>query len=174
MPKGFNLLATTYRGFERKACFELVFLLEKLGDANADVRKSGVAGLVAAETALNPFEALKALRETLRVRPYEFRYILRLIPIEKVVRTDLGDIVNAARELGSRIGEKETFRVTVEKRFTTMSKLEIIEAVARDIKRKVDLGRPDKVILIEVVGGLTGVSLTDSDGILSVLKEKLA
>jgi tRNA acetyltransferase TAN1 len=97
-----------------------------------------------------------------------------LIPIEKVVRTDLGDIVNAVKELGSRIGEKEAFRVTVEKRFTAMSKLEIIEAVAADIKRKVDLNRPDKVILIEIVGGLTGVSLTDSNGILSVLKEKLA
>jgi tRNA acetyltransferase TAN1 len=96
-----------------------------------------------------------------------------LIPIEKVVRTDLNDITDATKELGLRIGENETFRITVEKRFTAMSKLEIIEAVAASIKRKVDLDKPDKVLLIEVVGGLTGLSLMGSDGILSVLKEKM-
>jgi len=113
------------------------------------------------------------MREILHDRPYELRYILRLIPIEKVVRTDLSDITNAVRELSLKIGEKETFRITVEKRFTAMSKLEIIEAVAASIKRRVDLDKPDKVLLIEVVGGLTGLSLTGSDGVLSVLKEKM-
>jgi tRNA acetyltransferase TAN1 len=173
MLRDFNLLATTYRGFEKKACFELEYLLEKLGDADAGINRSGIAGLVAAKTVLDPFEVLKELRETLRDRPYEFRYILRLIPIEKVVRTDLNDITDATKELGLRIGENETFRITVEKRFTAMSKLEIIEAVAASIKRKVDLDKPDKVLLIEVVGGLTGLSLMGSDGILSVLKEKM-
>lgn len=173
MLRDFNLLATTYRGFERKACFELELLLKKLGDGQADISRSGIAGLVAAKTLLDPIEAVKKLREILHDRPYEFRYILRLIPIEKVVRTDLSTIAEAAKELGLRIGEKETFRITVEKRFTAMSKLEIIEAVASNIKREVDLDKPDKVLLIEVVGGLTGLSLTGADGILSVLKEKM-
>ncbi len=173
MLRDFNLLATTYRGFERKACFELEYLLGKLGDTDVGINRSGIAGLVAAKTVLDPFEVVKKMREILHDRPYELRYILRLIPIEKVVHTDLSDITNAARELGLRIGEKETFRITVEKRFTAMSKLEIIEAVAESIKRKVDLNKPNKVLLIEIVGGLTGLSLTGSDGILSVLKEKM-
>lgn len=173
MLRDFNLLATTYRGFEGKACFELERLLEKLGDSEAGISRSGVAGLVAAKTFLDPIEAVKKLREILHDRPYEFRYILRLIPIEKVVRTDLGDIADAAKELSLRIGERETFRITVEKRFTAMSKLEIIEAVATNIKREVNLDKPDKVLLIEIVKGLTGLSLTGSDGVLSVLKEKM-
>jgi len=173
MLRDFNLLATTYRGFERKACFELEYLLGKLGDTDAGINRSGIAGLVAAKTVLDPFEVVKKMREILHDRPYELRYILRLIPIEKVVCTDLSDITNAVRELGLKIGEKETFRITVEKRFTAMSKLEIIEAVAASIKRRVDLDKPDKVLLIEVVGGLTGLSLTGSDGVLSVLKEKM-
>jgi len=173
MLRDFNLLATTYRGFERKACFELEYLLGKLGDTDAGINRSGIAGLVAAKTVLDPFEVVKKMREILHDRPYELRYILRLIPIEKVVRTDLSDITNAVRELSLKIGEKETFRITVEKRFTAMSKLEIIEAVAASIKRRVDLDKPDKVLLIEVVGGLTGLSLTGSDGVLSVLKEKM-
>jgi len=63
--------------------------------------------------------------------------------------------------------------VTVEKRFTTTHTKDIVEKVAGNIKRKVNLTAPDKVVLIEVVGGLTGVSVIKPEDILSVLKEKL-
>jgi len=93
--------------------------------------------------------------------------------VEKVVRTDLGEIQRVATELGSKIKENESFRVTVEKRFTTTSTSDIIEAAAAIIERRVDLTHPDKIVLIEVVGGLTGVSVVKSDDILSIMKEKM-
>jgi len=173
MLKDFNLLATTYRGIERAACSELRYLLEQIGDSAPNVNKSGISGLIMAKTVSDPVETVKQLREILRERPYEFRYILRLIPVEKVVRTDLGEIQSLATELSLKIGESETFRVTVEKRFTAISSHDIIEAVAANIKRKVDLEKPDKILLIEVVGGLTGISLLTQSDILSVLKEKV-
>ncbi|MCW3993414.1 MAG: THUMP domain-containing protein, partial [Candidatus Bathyarchaeota archaeon] len=108
----------------------------------------------------------------LKERPYEFRYTFRVIPIEKVVRTDLGEIERATTELVSRIEEGESFRVTVEKRFTGTSSKDIIEAVAGNIERKVDLGNPDKIVLIEVVGGLTGISIIRPEQILVVIKER--
>jgi tRNA acetyltransferase TAN1 len=98
---------------------------------------------------------------------------LRVIPVEKVVGTDLVEIELAATELGARIGEKESFRVTVEKRFTGTPTQSIIEAAASNIKRKVSLEKPDKILLIEVVGRLTGISLLNPADILSVMKEKL-
>jgi len=61
----------------------------------------------------------------------------------------------------------------VEKRFTTTHSKEIIEKVAAIIKRKVDLSNPDKVVLIEVVGAFTGVSVLNPQDIVSVQKEKL-
>jgi tRNA acetyltransferase TAN1 len=94
------------------------------------VDKTGVAGLIAAKTAFNPFEVIEKFRQILRERPYQFRYTLRIIPIEKVIRTDLGEIQRAATELSSKIGKNETFRVTVEKRFTETSTRDIIEAAA--------------------------------------------
>jgi tRNA acetyltransferase TAN1 len=63
--------------------------------------------------------------------------------------------------------------VTVEKRFTVTHSKEIIEKVAAGVKRKVNLTDPDKIILVEVVGGFTGVSVLNPEDILSVLKEKL-
>lgn len=173
MLKDFNLLATTSRGNERDACSELSYLLGEIGDSAPNVEKTGVSGLIAANTAFNPFLVIEKLRRILVERPYEFRYTLRIIPIEKVVRTDLDEIQCVATELSSKIGENETFRVTVEKRFTAMPSRSIIEEVAANIERKVDLSKPDKILLIEVVGGLTGISVIKPDDIISIMKEKV-
>jgi tRNA acetyltransferase TAN1 len=172
--KDFNLLATTSRGNERQMCSELSYLLkEELGDSAPVVGKTGVRGLVAAKTSLNPREVIEKFRAILQERPYEFRYALRIIPVERVVPTDLDEVKRVAEELAANIGENETFRVTVEKRFTSVHSRDFIEAAAADIDRKVDLKNPDKILLIEVVGGVTGVSLIKPSEVLAVIKEKL-
>jgi tRNA acetyltransferase TAN1 len=95
------------------------------------------------------------------------------LPIERVVPTDLEEIKRVTAELAARIGENETFRVTVEKRFTTIHSKDLIEAAASDIKRKADLKNPDRILLIEVLGALTGLSLLKPSDILAVVKEKM-
>ena len=173
MLRDFNLLATTSRGNEDQACSELWYLLGEIGDSAVNVDKTGVSGLIAAKTSFDPFEVIGKLRSILHERPYEFRYLLRVIPIEKVVRTDLNEIQRAATDLSLKIGKEESFRITIEKRFTEMSTNEIIEAAAANIERKVDLKNPDKILLIEVIGGFTGLSVIKPEDILSIVKEKL-
>jgi len=154
-------------------CHELSFLLKEVGDPEPTVAKTGIRGLVVAKTSLNPVEALQKFRGILQERPYEFRYALRIIPIEKVVHTDLEEIKTAAAQLTAKLDEKETFRVTVEKRFTSIHSHDLIEAVATNVKNKVDLDKPDKTLLIEVLGAVTGISLLKSADLISVLKEKM-
>jgi tRNA acetyltransferase TAN1 len=174
MINDFNLLATTSRGNERPMCNELLYLLkEELGDAQAEASKTKIRGLIVAKTTLDPCAVIEKFRAILKERPYEFRYALRILPIERVVPTDLEEIKRVTAELAARIGEEETFRVTVEKRFTTLHSMDIIEAAASDIKRKANLENPDRILLIEVLGSLTGVSLLRPSDILAVLKEKM-
>ena len=99
-------------------------------------------------------------------------YALRIVPIERVVPTDLQEIKHVTRELVARIAEDESFRVTVEKRFTALHSKEIIEAAASDIKRKANMNNPDRILQIEVLGALTGISLLEPSDILSVMKRK--
>ena len=172
MLKEFNLLVTTTRGNEDNACSEVWYLLKEIGDEKAEVDRTGVSGLIAVKTSLNPFEVITKFREILKERPYEFRYSLRIIPIEKVVKTRVEEIQKAAEELASKIGENETFRITVEKRFTEISTRDVIEAAASKIERKVNLEKPDKILLIEIIGGLTGISVIRPEDIISVSKEK--
>ena len=174
MLSDFNLIVTTNRGNERQMVYEILYLLkEELGDQAAEASKTGVRGLIIAKTSLNPCEAIGKLKAVLHERPYQFRYALRIIPVEKVVRTDLEEIKLAAALLAAGIGENETFRVSVEKRFTQLHARDFIEAVATGIQRKVNLENPDKILLVEVLGAMTGLSLIEESDVLAVPKEKM-
>lgn len=155
-------------------CNELLYLLkEELGDAEAQAAKTKIRGLIVAKTTLDPCTVIEKFRTILKERPYEFRYALRILPIERVVPTDLEEIKRATAELAAKIGENESFRVTVEKRFTTLHTNDLIEAAAGDIKQKANLENPDRILLIEVLGALTGLSLLKPSDILAVVKEKM-
>jgi tRNA acetyltransferase TAN1 len=176
--KDFNLLATTMRGNERQMRYELTYLLkDELGDPEPLVGKTGIRGLVVAKTTIDPCTVIEKFRAILHEHPYKFRYALRIIPIEKVVPTTLEEVKRAASELAVNIQENEAFRITVEKRFTNLHSQELIEAAVTGIdttgERKVDLENPDKIMLIEVLGGLTGMALIKPNDVLSVLKEKM-
>ena len=170
----FNLLATTMRGNERAMCNELLYILkEELGDVQAQTAKTKIRGLIVAKTSLDPVEAVGKFRYILTERPYEFRYALRIVPIQMVVHTDLSEIKKSTQEMASKIGENQSFRVTVEKRFTELHSKDIIEAAAGDLNRRVDLKNPDWILQIEVLGRLTGISLLKPSDVLAVVKEKM-
>jgi tRNA acetyltransferase TAN1 len=170
----FNLLATTMRGNERSMCNELLYMLkEELGDVQAQTAKTKIRGLIVGKTSLDPVEVVGKFRNILTERPYEFRYALRIVPIQIVVRTDLSEIKKSTQELASKIGENQSFRVTVEKRFTEFHSIDIIEAAAGDLNRRVDLKNPDWILQIEILGRLTGISLLKPTDVLAVVKEKM-
>jgi tRNA acetyltransferase TAN1 len=161
------------RGSERQMCYELEFLLKEVGDAEAKADRSGIRGLVVGRTTLDPVEVIEKFRIILQEKPFEFWYSLRIIPIQKVVHTNLEEIKTAANELTATMSENESFRVTIEKRFTNIHTRDFIEAVASDVKNKVNLDSPNKVLLVEILGGYTGIALVKPTQIISVLKEKM-
>jgi len=173
MLTNFNLIGSTTRGNERQMCYELNFLLREAGDPQPLSDRTGIRGLVVGKTNLNPIEAIEKFHEILQAHPYEFRYALRIIPIQKVVHTNLAEIKQAAAEFSVNLAENETFRVTVEKRFTELHSRELIEATATAIPNNVNLKNPDKILLIEILGDYTGISLLRPTNIISVLKEKM-
>lgn len=173
MLQDFNLLSSTSRGNENNACTELLYLLNKVGVPEAEIDRTGITGLIVAKTGFSPFKVIENFRKRLLRYPYEFRYMLRIIPIEIVCRTIVDEIRSSTMRLCAKIKENETFRITIEKRFSKISTKSIIEAVASNIERKVDLKKPNKIVLIEIVGELTGISVIEPNNILSVIKEKM-
>lgn len=172
MLEDFNLLISTPRGRERAACFEIARLIRKAGDESTRAERANIPGMVVARTGLAPRDAIAALRSILNEEPWKFRSVLKVVPIDMTAPTDLEKIRDAAGSLFKGIEEGETFRVTVEKRGHQLPSEQIIEAVASTIDRKVDLERPDKIALVEVVGETTGLSLISPGDILAVVVEK--
>jgi tRNA acetyltransferase TAN1 len=168
----FNLLISTSRGNERNTCSEMWYLLGEAGDRGAIVERTPVIGLVVAKTKIDPVAAVEELRSLLLQRPWEFRYTLKVTPLMGIVPSDPQRIEDFAVELASSLKKDERFRITVEKRRTSISGRALIEAIARRIDRKVNLDDPNKILLIQIVGEVTGVSLIGPDKILSVEREK--
>ena len=172
MIRDFNILATTEPHSRSEACSELWMLLRAVGDETPAVDRSPVKGLITAKTNLDPIEAIGRLRAEFREDPDRFRVLLRIIPVETRVRTDPNSIAETAGKMAERIGEVESFRITVEKRRTDLRSLEVIDAVAEGIDRRVDLDEPDWIVLVEIVGKVTGISVIRPEGLLNVQKER--
>jgi tRNA acetyltransferase TAN1 len=66
----------------------------------------------------------------------------------------------------------ETFRITVEKRNTSLRSSEIIATVGSEIDNRVDLENPNWIVLVEIIGKLVGISVLRPNEIFSSLIEK--
>ncbi len=170
----FNILATSERFTQSRAASELWMHLRVAGDENPKVSKLRINGIITAKTSIPPLEAIEKLRKALLEKPSHFRNLLRIIPIQIITRTDLEDIAKTAQEQASVIAPNDFYRITVEKRKTTLRSSQIIDAVASVIDNKVDLENPDWVVLVEVIGDYTGISVIPPLAILNVQKEKAA
>ncbi|MEM2739633.1 MAG: THUMP domain-containing protein [Candidatus Bathyarchaeia archaeon] len=167
----FNLIITCPRGAEFDAVYNIKDLLSEVGDSEADAWETDVSGLILAKTRLDPIEAAGRIRDYVRANPDRVGVIRRIIPIQRYVQSRIEAIVDAVRDLKDMIGEGERFRITVEKRHTQLGSKEIIAEAARLIDRKVDLENPDKIVLIEIVGPITGVSVLKPSDIVNLEKE---
>ncbi len=169
--RSFNLLASTFRNREDDCISEVWYLFREIGDDTVEAWRTKIAGLIAIKTSLDPFEAVHKLEALAKERPWDFKYLLKLTPIEVVVTTDLESIARAAEELANRkIEEYETYRITVNKRATLLRTNEIIEAIASRLKRKVDLKKPNKIVQVEVVSDVTGISVLRPEDVVSIVK----
>ena len=104
--------------------------------------------------------------------PWSVRYCSRIIPIQKVVETQIEKINEHISEMSKQISEDEEYRISIEKRNSNISSKEIITKIANQIKNKVSLEYPDKVILIEILGNKTGISILKKSDVLSIEKTK--
>ena len=167
-----NLIITCARHLEPETKEELRGILEEYGDSDAKISITNMSGILTAETKLEPVEIVRKMREMLLDEPWSIRYCLRIIPIQIFVETKMEEIEKTIIEESKHIMEDETYRISIEKRNSDISSQEIITRVANKIKNKVSLEFPDKIILIEILGNKTGISILKKSDVLSVEKTK--
>lgn len=167
-----NLIITCARHLEPETQAEITKILKEMGDSEPTVSPTSMSGIITAQTNLDPTQIVNDLREQVLDEPWSLRYCLRIIPVQKVTETEIEKIEETVSELSSAISEKETYRISIERRNSDISSQEIISRIAKKFPNKVSLEHPDKVIQIEVLGGKTGVAIIKNSDILSVEKTK--
>ena len=167
-----NLIVTCARHLEGETEDELINILDELGDSDVKISVSSMSGIITVQTKLNPIEVVRKMKEMVLDEPWSIRYCLRIIPIQKVVETNIEEIEKSISNMSSEINEKESYRILIEKRNSDISSKEIITKIANKIKNKVSLDFPDKIILIEILGIITGISILKKSDILSLEKTK--
>ncbi len=167
-----NLIITCARHLEGDAEEEIIDILDELGDSDVKISISSMSGIITVQTKLDPIEVVRKMKETLLDEPWSIRYCLRVIPVQKVVETNIEEIEKIISSMSDQIEEKESYRILIEKRNSDISSKEIITKIANGIKNKVSLDFPDKIILIEILGIVTGISILKKSDILSLEKTK--
>jgi tRNA acetyltransferase TAN1 len=157
--KPFNFIATTSRFREFHAEQELGEILSIVGDQFAEVHPTTVSGLLIGKTQLDPVSLPTLFSALLKNEPWRFRYLLRMVPIEKVVDMDLNTIHECVRDISLKIGAEQTFRVTIEKRHNSLRSEQVIRAIASKISRRVKLSDPDWIVLVEIIQNVAGLSV---------------
>ncbi|MFY9299999.1 MAG: THUMP domain-containing protein [Candidatus Nitrosotenuis sp.] len=167
-----DLLVTCARHFEEETKNELKSILQGLGDPDPHITITEYSGILTVDTVISPLDVIKKIRDKLEDEPWSIRYTLRVIPVFATVATDAKSIASAALGQTQKMGPDETYRITIEKRNSEISSSEIISQIADNVKNKVSLKEHDWVILVEVLGAATGVSVLRGNDILSVQKTK--
>ena len=167
-----NLIITCARHLEPETKEEITRILGEMGDSEPEITITSMSGILTVKTKLDPVEVIKRIRELIIDEPWSIRYCLRIIPIQKLSETKIEEIEETISELIGSIQKGETYRISIEKRNSSISSQELITKIATKIKNKVSLESPDKIIQIEILGIKTGISILEKSDILSVEKTK--
>jgi len=168
-----NLIVTSAKGLEARASAEFKEIALLSGTRKVSTERSAYDGVVEVEVE-NPKNVLAFLSDFVKSEPFKVRYMMRLIPVDKVVDTKLDEITQAVKELSQKIAEGESFRITIEERDSPYTTKQLIDALADLVDRKVSLDSPDKIVLIQIFGEYTGISVLFPDEIISIPKLKRA
>ena len=167
-----NLIITCARSLESETKNEINKILDELGDQEPEILNVGMRGILMVNTIIEPSKIIDYVKNKMIEEPWLIRYCLRIIPIQRITDTEIDKIKQTVIELKDTIQKNDSYRITIEKRNTSISSSEIITEVAEIFPNKVSLNQPDWIVLIEILGNETGISILKNDELFSLDKAK--
>ena len=165
----FNLLVSTSRFNEMNAKAEIWFTLLMCGDKYPIILGSNYPGLITATTNINNKEVMLKIKKILEKDSDFFQFILKIVPIDYVCETNLNVIKTfVEKNYPLYLNEDDSFKIELNRRKNENIERDIIiKSVAKLIHNRVDLDNPDKILRIELLGNVSGISfLNPNDDII--------
>ena len=167
-----NLIITCARSLESETKNEIGKILDELGDQEPKILNVGMRGILMVNTMIEQSKIIDYVKNKMIEEPWLIRYCLRIIPIQMITETEIDKIKQNVIKLKDTIQKNDSYRITIEKRNTSISSNEIITEIAKIFPNKVSLNKPDWIVLIEILGNDTGISILKNDGMFSLDKAK--
>jgi len=167
-----NLIITCARSLESETKNEINKILDELGDQEPEILNVGMRGILMVNTVIEPSKIIDYVKNKMIEEPWLIRYCLRIIPIQIITETEIDKIKQNVIKLKDTIQKNDSYRITIEKRNTDISSTEIITEIANIFPNKVSLNQPDWIVLIEILGNDTGISILKDDELFSLDKAK--
>lgn len=164
----FNLLVSTSRFNEDNAKAEIWFTLLNCGDRYSIISNLDFSGLIVVVTTLNHRNVISKIKRILIKDPNFFQYILKIIPIDYVCQTNINTIkIIIQNHYRDYIHSDESFMIELNRRKNDLiDRDSFIESIAKFIDNKVNLENPDKIIRIEILRNVTGISFLQQDDVI--------
>jgi len=164
-------------GFDAK--FEVLNIIESvardfpiLRSAQVKLRPAGFKGLILVDFRPITYRLSQTEIDLLRekiTKTYEkmrqegaIRYISKFIILDALVETDIEKIADAVKKLSDKV--KGKWRITLKTRKYPIDRMLLIKKAAEHIDLPVDLKNPEYIVLIEIIGGLTGIAILKKGG----------
>ena len=147
-------------------------MLERFGDTGPIVEKTIFSGIIQVETELDIMKVLEDFKRVIEDEPWLIKYCSRIIPIQAECESKLDEIRDKVIGLSDIIKKNDTYRITVEKRQSSLHTSEIISNIADSLSNKVSLENSNWEIIIQVLRNKTGISIIPPNTILSVNRQK--
>ncbi len=166
-----DLLVSYSWGQLYRAKPEIIRILKRFGDPDPGVEKTPVMGIAVAHTGLDNREVIERCWRLWRDQPLDsFESAIKWVPVDYWCESNLNAIKQLIdTRIKERIAEDETWRLRVRKRrWQRYHTIDIVEFLAADIARRVDLTNPDWTIWVDVIGPRTAVSLLKPGEIFSL------
>ena len=167
-----NLIITCARNLESETKNEIRKILDELGDQEPEILNVDMRGILMVNTIIEPSKIIDWVKNKIIEEPWLIRYCLRIIPIQRITDTEIDKIKQNVIKLKDTIQKNDSYRITIEKRNTDISSTEIITEIAKIFPNKVSLDQPDWIVLIEILGNDTGISILKDDELFSLDKAK--
>ena len=167
-----NLLVTCARNLEPETKNEIGKILDGVGDQEPEILNDGMRGILLVKTSIETSRIIEWVKDKVVEEPWLIRYCLRIIPIQTITETEMDKITESVIKLKDVIKQDDSYRITIEKSNTDVSSTEIITDIAKIFPNKVSLNQPDWIVLIEILGDKTGISILKDSEIFSLDKTK--
>jgi tRNA(Ser,Leu) C12 N-acetylase TAN1 len=167
----YNLLVTFHPYEAGLAEREVRKRIEEAGENVEDIERSSINGVFCVSVSGDAKRLVRSLREEMQEAPEMLSHTFHWVPIDKWVQADDETMLGEVKRAAEGIDEDETWMMHVHKRHHPKHSEELMLFLTEPIQKgKVDLKHPEKVIAVEVLGSMAGISLLNGDELINANK----